>query len=456
MTKNIVIFSDGTGQRSGIAFEENRTNVYKLYRACKCGPDSSIDPSTQFAFYDPGVGTVSPGAGPLDAVIAKVYNVVCRATGLGLSDNIEQCYATIVKVWEPGDRIFLVGFSRGAYTVRCLGWVIANCGIPTRTPGKDRLDKDEASLARMAHEAVAGVYQHVAWEQGGRRHGGRFLEQRRLLATRFRRKWASAEAYPHFIGVFDTVATVANLSSLLVAAALAALAVIAAAVLPALWFGHFWAGFAATAVVAVAAALAAYLATHLKVAFGLPGHPWWTTLHLNPLRMRFYDRTLDTRVGWARHALAIDEFRKDFDRVPWGNIDDVRKVGSDEPEWLKQVWFAGCHADIGGGYAEPESRLSDASLAWMVAEAEAIPGGLVVDRGVLRLYPAADGMQHDETRHIPFKWGARILRDIPARAPLDPLVAARMAMPQVLHEDRERPYRPENLRGHETAGPLFP
>ena len=45
MAKNIVIFSDGTGQRGGITFDENRTNIYKLYRATRCAPDSSVNPA---------------------------------------------------------------------------------------------------------------------------------------------------------------------------------------------------------------------------------------------------------------------------------------------------------------------------------------------------------------------------------------------------------------------------
>ena len=44
MPKNIVIFSDGTGQAGGITFDEIRTNVYKLYRATRVGPDTTIDP----------------------------------------------------------------------------------------------------------------------------------------------------------------------------------------------------------------------------------------------------------------------------------------------------------------------------------------------------------------------------------------------------------------------------
>ena len=55
MAKNILIFSDGTGQAGGITPDENVSNIYKLFRATRCGPDSDIDPSEQVTFYDPGL-----------------------------------------------------------------------------------------------------------------------------------------------------------------------------------------------------------------------------------------------------------------------------------------------------------------------------------------------------------------------------------------------------------------
>ena len=61
MPKNILIFSDGTGQAGGILMDERRSNIYKLYRATRCGPDPRIDPARQLAFYDPGLGTRPPG-----------------------------------------------------------------------------------------------------------------------------------------------------------------------------------------------------------------------------------------------------------------------------------------------------------------------------------------------------------------------------------------------------------
>ena len=61
MPKRILVFADGTGNKGGLLPDESRTNVYKLYRATRSGPDSPIVPAEQLAFYVPGVGTPMPG-----------------------------------------------------------------------------------------------------------------------------------------------------------------------------------------------------------------------------------------------------------------------------------------------------------------------------------------------------------------------------------------------------------
>ena len=55
MTKNIIIHSGGTGQAGGLRPDENRSNIYKLYRATR--PDTHIDPREQLTFYDAGLGS---------------------------------------------------------------------------------------------------------------------------------------------------------------------------------------------------------------------------------------------------------------------------------------------------------------------------------------------------------------------------------------------------------------
>ena len=126
----------------------------------------------------------------------------------------------------------------------------------------------------------------------------------------------------------------------------------------------------------------------------------------------------------------------------------ILNTKTEPADWFVQLWFAGNHSDIGGSYAENESRLSDISLGWMLEEA--VKAGLKYDSSVLKLYPDATGPQHDETRSSLLHW-ARKLREIPNDAPLHPSVVERFKAAEVLDYDIMRPYRPENLRNHEAV-----
>jgi uncharacterized protein (DUF2235 family) len=90
-------------------------------------------------------------------------------------------------------------------------------------------------------------------------------------------------------------------------------------------------------------------------------------------------------VACVRHAMAIDERRRLFRLNPWQAGDFVAnwfdQANTTRPQDVKQVWFAGAHGDIGGGYAEPEAGVSKTSLLWMAGEAA--QAGIRVDRAAL-------------------------------------------------------------------------
>ncbi len=104
MPKNIVIFSDGTGQ----AGRHSRPGSEQRLQAVPRVPGY---PGVQETFYDPGLG--SPPDGARWRRWRQIYNLVSQATGLGISWNIVDCYDALIRMYEPGDRIYLFGFSRG-------------------------------------------------------------------------------------------------------------------------------------------------------------------------------------------------------------------------------------------------------------------------------------------------------------------------------------------------------
>jgi uncharacterized protein (DUF2235 family) len=461
MPKNIIIFSDGTGQAGGLRPDENRSNIYKLYRATRCGPDTNINPGEQIAFYDAGLGSQPPhGALFVTRAWRWLHNVASQATGLGITTNIVDCYAWILRVYQPGDRIFLFGFSRGAYTVRCLAAVLSLCGVPTQMSDGKALRRDPRTSTMIAKEAVKQVYQFVSSPKDAA-----YVEQRKALAGHFRQKYGAdtngePNAVPFFIGVFDTVA---SLGSYLLSAALLSGAVL---VLAAVSFAQsfvlfpFLPTFLTLAGIGVLAAAIGYAVTHIKFAAGLTGH-WWQRWHFASPKMKFYDLHLNNKVWYARHALSIDENRADFGRVIWGSAHNKGPERPDEyPDWLQQVWFSGNHSDIGGSYAENESRLSDISLGWMVHAAVNLPdgktsigNGIKVDERYLQLNPDPLGPQHDarEPGYLGgrFKW-TEGQRNIDACAILHSSVYKRFEEPDgVQHFYCRERYRPTNLSGHE-------
>lgn len=481
MAKNVIIFSDGTGQAGGLRFDENRTNIYKLYRATRCGPDSSVDPGAQVAFYDPGLGSPADGGHLLGDIPRRIYNIVSQATGLGITANMIDCYAALIRLWRPGDRVFLFGFSRGAYTVRCLAGVIALCGIPTREKNGQPLKLDVNSTIKLAAYAVKHVYQFRssrAYESASPRQKF-LLDARALLGKRFRKQCASADGdkanvYPYFVGVFDTVAALGSFQTFVLFAGAFLVAAAAAGLLGQylslftevpligrlLSLLSFWRVFGTIVGAAALFAFALFIYTHIKFDFRVPGYTWrqgLKTVHPTEIWQSFYDYNLNENVGYAKHAISIDENRKDFARVGWGRKDEKLKARDALGNlWFEQVWFSGVHADIGGGYPENESRLSDSALKWMRDCATAVPHGIQYDPDVLNPFPGPDGMQHDEVKAglglvttLFHKTWAEKIRELPAPdAVMHRSVYQRFDLSEVQLYDHMAPYRPETLRNH--------
>src|SRR5262249_1329854 len=215
--------------------------IYKLYRATRVSPDTCINPSDQVAFYDAGLGSDPIHSGFFTTIWRYIHNFVSQATGYGITTNIINCYQMILRLRRPGDRIYLFGFSRGAYTVRCVAGGLRLCGVPTQI-GTDPLTYAPATTRAIAKEAVKNVYQHTAsWVKD--RATPRQLEllaQRDELAVQFRNRYKSSDAngesngYPYFIGVFDTVAALANWEAFFIF--LGVLIVLIAVLSTALWY----------------------------------------------------------------------------------------------------------------------------------------------------------------------------------------------------------------------------
>lgn len=216
----------------------------------------------QLVYYDEGVGS----GGLWDRFWGGVF-------GFGMFANIKQAYRFICDHYQADDQLILLGFSRGAYTVRSLAGLIGATGI-LRARYIDKL------------EEIFALY--------------RQKNPDKQAVDAFREQYCHPQREILFLGVWDTVGSLGiPLSSFN-------------------WLTHWY--------------------------------------------FRFHNTQLSTQVKNAFHAIAIDEKRRSFTPVLWQS--KQQQDTPDTPEQtVSQCWFAGVHANIGGGYKD--AGLSDVAFAWM-------------------------------------------------------------------------------------------
>jgi uncharacterized protein (DUF2235 family) len=170
MAKNIVICVDGTNG----TFGSRNTNVVRLYSLL------AQDPERQVCFYDPGIGTMAaPGA--LTQFTQQLTKLLGAAIAYGVTDRIADAYRHLMECYEPGDRVYLFGFSRGAYIVRALAGLLHMCGL---------LRPANGTLVQSAIDLFS-------------KHDDETFR----VAKEFRATFCR-ECPVHFVGVWDTVSSV--------------------------------------------------------------------------------------------------------------------------------------------------------------------------------------------------------------------------------------------------------
>jgi uncharacterized protein (DUF2235 family) len=345
---------------TGNEISENISNVLKLYR---CLRKTSRTTPRQFVYYDPGVGTLERP----DTWHRWKQNfnaILGLATGYGLDDNVLDAYQFLVRTYEDGDQIYLFGFSRGAYTVRVLAGLIHKVGL---------ISTEQVNLAGSGLIAYKQFSSDVAPYMDLKTSAlaevsddlGPLPATRYDNAAQFARILSVRWPTIRFVGVWDTVASVI-----------------------------------------VPRPDRFYLPSLEELAYTIE----------NPSVKSF------------RQAISIDEKRRMFRLKPWDEPQAFMRnrfipAEKTEPQDALQVWFAGVHGDIGGGYDEDQSALSKYPLIWMIDEA--VKCGLTVNPrtvnqlawGVQRKgspfhYVAPDykGEAHDS-----MNWAWRLLEYFPKR-----------------------------------------
>src|SRR4051812_21294648 len=329
--RNIVLFSDGTGNSSAKVF---KTNVWRMYEAVDLGP-SPPDQRDQISFYDDGVGTSG----------FKLLAALGGAFGWGLKRNVLDLYRYACRNYRDGDQIYGFGFSRGAFTIRIVISLIASQGLVE--------SEDESELNRKsscAYREFRRAFQPRKFK--GLTRFGRGL--RDWFIARYDRskhlppydRNDNHDANIRFVGVWDTVAAYGGPITEITRAI------------------DNW---------IYPLSMPNY---ELDEKIECARH----ALALDDERDAFWpllwDEVAEASAADAAKAAKLDALAKArktkseaqqkkyrAEATYWGEREEhFRKR-------MQQVWFCGMHADVGGGY--PDESLSYVSLLWMIEEAKA-------------------------------------------------------------------------------------
>lgn len=279
--KRIAIFCDGTWNRSDA---RNPTHVLRLAQAVR---PTARDGVTQVVHYLQGVGS-GQGITKLSRFLDRVLG---GALGWGLDDRILDAYRALLFTYEPGDQIYIFGFSRGAYTARSLAGMIRTAGIlpSNRT--------DLIPEAMRMYRAREGRNSHP---DSAPSMAARLAMSPEVATSPKDEKWRQDQGIEchlldiTYVGVWDTVG-----------------------------------------------------------ALGIPAFLGPLARFANA-RYAFHDADLSRSVGAARHAVAIDERRKHFPPALWTNLDKLNGEITSNTSRYQQLWFAGNHGIVGGSGAAPE------------------------------------------------------------------------------------------------------
>jgi uncharacterized protein (DUF2235 family) len=281
-----------------------RTNVWRMFEAL------DQTQTNQIAMYDDGVGTSSN----------KYLAGLGGAFGFGLKRNVLDLYKFLCRNYRVGDRIYGFGFSRGAFTIRILVGLVACEGL-VQCSSDEELDRYAAAAYRAFRAKNFKRWSPIVWISRGLRDVVLWLRDRIGTGASYAEVTKLTKPPITFLGLWDTVE-----------------------------------------------------------AYGMPNQELKRAIDRFVWPLLFGEFDLSPIVERACHALSLDDERTTFHPLLWDEVAEAARVieARNAPQAatahnppagrITQVWFAGVHSNVGGGY--PEDQLSLVSLYWIMGEAQ--------------------------------------------------------------------------------------
>ena len=336
-------------------------------------PDSNV-----FKLYN-AIDNIDPGQvtyydNGVGTATNKYLRAISGAFGFGFNSNVMDLYEFLARQYEPDSEIFLFGFSRGAATIRAFAGMLQVVGLLHRESEacKSNGTFDESKFQVMIEKARQTYIHHKSNPQ-------LTLDFRKDCTENFKfdPTW---RIKIKFIGVWDTVS--------------------------ALGFPQDWSK---------------------GVQWLFAGLDYWTEF-VSP--HSYYEYQLDEYVECACHALALDDERKTFHpKIWWEKSTSGLKAPESVPKDVHQVWFAGMHSNVGGGYER--AGMASVPLHWMMCWAARhglkFQDGAIADASDAanendKLYDSRDGLAvyyRYAPREIEKYWGDRFEGPVKIHASVD-------------------------------------
>ena len=308
--RTIVVCLDGTGDK----FDGDNSNIVHIISALK------KDDPNQISYYQSGIGTYSAG-GSLSSGISSALDM---AVGSELGLHVRDAYQFLMHTYQEGDRICIFGFSRGAYTARCLAGMIHKVGL---------LPPRNLQQIAFAYEFYKNDTEE-GWNQ----------------AQDFKATFCT-DVYTHFLGCFDSVASVGFIPR--------RLPLSTTPTNKPRYFRHAMALDERRAKFKVCR----HQVTDYDTEEQDDTPPWASQLE-----------ETRTRYGDDYHPNITDE---EYERLTEGQ----KPFDTD----VLEVWFTGAHADVGGGAVSNDERhkLAQIPLRWMIRQAFECNTGIIFKTKIL-------------------------------------------------------------------------
>ncbi|KAF1836948.1 hypothetical protein BDW02DRAFT_577534 [Decorospora gaudefroyi] len=289
MFKRLIVACDGTWLNSDDGTKNGTlsipSNITRISRAIKAVSQDGIP---QIVNYHQGIGTEG---GPLSRIVGGT-------TGKGLAEDVREAYSFLANNYHPGDEIFLLGFSRGAFTARSIGGLIGEIGLLTKK-GLSALPEVYEDVKNRRNPDYRPKHDDMPFPRKPSADDPRYAEELE------RRGLTRLDIPIKVIAVWDTVGSL-----------------------------------------------------------GIPRIGILQRAGLQSAQSKattFHDTKLSNCVENAFQALALDENRSSFSPAVWEKPEGNRTT-------LRQVWFPGAHANVGGGY--DDMQIANITLAWMMSQLE--------------------------------------------------------------------------------------